>query len=248
MRKTKPTRTLEFLDYLCRARRPVSTSDVAKALGLTLPTAHRMAVQLQNEGYVRRAFSSKKLVVGPQLARFAADATAAWLGEAPRHAILQALTDEAGEQCELAILQQNQIVYVDGGRTTVPASLQFQPGLHAPLHCTSIGKLFLASLEEPALRKLLASYRLARFTPRTIVEPRQLQREIETVRKNGYATTNEEYVLGVVGCGVPVRGPGKRIVAGLSLSIPQARVAFKDVQKFVPALRRAASRLESTLD
>src|SRR5581483_10646782 len=120
------TRALEFLDYVSRARRPVSTSEVARALKLTLPTAHRMAVELQKGGFLRRAFSSKKLVVGPRLARFAANVTAAWLADAPRHAILQALTDEVGEQCELGILQQNQIVYVDGGRTAVPASLQFE--------------------------------------------------------------------------------------------------------------------------
>jgi IclR family acetate operon transcriptional repressor len=242
------TRALEFLDYVSRARRPVSTSEVAKALQLTLPTAHRMAVQLQNEGYLRRAFSSKKLVVGPRLARFAANVTAAWLNDAPRHAVLQALTDEVGEQCELGILQQNQIVYVDGGRTAVPASLQFQPGLHAPLHCTSIGKLFLASLSDDALRKLLGSRKLTRFTPETIVEPKLLAREIETVRANGFAMTNEEYVLGVVGCGVPVRGPDKQIAAGLSLSVPQARVAFAALPKFIPALKKAATRLEATLD
>lgn len=248
MRKTKPTRTLEFLDVISSARRPVTTSEVAKALGLTLPTAHRMAIQLQDEGFVRRAFSSKKLVIGPRLARFAADVTSAWLSEAPRHAILQSLTDDVGEQCELGILHQNRIVYVDGGRTAIPASLQFQPGLHAPLHCTSIGKLFLSSLSVEALRKLAGGTKLPRFTPRTIVEPKQLAREIETVRRNGYATTDEEYVLGVVGCGVPVRGPGKRIVAGLSLSIPEARVPFKDLPKFIPALRKAAARLEATLD
>ncbi len=242
------TTALEFLDYVSRARRPVSTSEVAKALQLTLPTAHRIAVQLQNEGYLRRAFSSKKLVVGPRLARFAASVTAAWLNDAPRHAVLQALTDEVGEQCELGILQQNQIVYVDGGRTAVPASLQFQPGLHAPLHCTSIGKLFLASFSDDALRKLLGSRKLTRFTPETIVEPKLLAREIETVRANGFAMTNEEYVLGVVGCGVPVRGTDKQIVAGLSLSVPQARVAFAALPKFIPALRKAAARLEATLD
>lgn len=242
------TRALEFLDYVSRARRPISTSEVAKALKLTLPTAHRMAVDLQKEGFLRRAFSSKKLVVGPRLARFAANVTAAWLNDAPRHAILQALTDEVGEQCELGILQQNQIVYVDGGRTATPASLQFEPGLHAPLHCTSIGKLFLASLSDDGLRKLLGSRKLTRFTPRTLIEPKQIVREIESVRENGFATTNEEFVLGVVGCGVPVRGPDNTIVAGLSLSVPQARVAFGALTKFIPALRKAATRLEATLD
>lgn len=248
MRKTKPTQTLEFLDYISQARRPVTTSEVAKAMGLTLPTAHRIAVQMEDEGFLRRAYASKKLVIGPRLARFAANVTSAWLREAPRHAVLQALTDETGEQCELAIMQQNQIVYVDGGRTATPASLHFQPGLHAPLHCTSIGKLFLASFPDDVLRKLLPSLRLERFTPRTIVKPRELEREIETVRRNGYATTNEEYVLGVVGCGVPVHGSDKRIVAGLSLSVPSARVPYDGLAKFIPALRRAATRLQTTLD
>jgi IclR family acetate operon transcriptional repressor len=242
------TRALEFLDYVSHARRPVSTTEVGKALQLTLPTAHRMAVELLEEGFLRRAFSSKKLVIGPRLARFAANVTAAWLNEAPRHAILQALTDDVGEQCELGILQQNHIVYVDGGRTAVPASLQFEPGLHAPLHCTSIGKVFLASLSDDALRKLLGSRKLTRFTPQTIVEPKQLMREIEDVRARDYAMTNEEFVLGVVGCGVPVRGPGKTVVAGLSLSVPQARVAFSALEKYLPALRKAATRLEATLD
>ncbi|HVA37012.1 MAG TPA: IclR family transcriptional regulator [Candidatus Dormibacteraeota bacterium] len=240
-------RALAVLDYVAEQGAPASLADIAAALGMTPPTAHRIAVQLEERGYLQRALGSRRFVIGPQLARLGLNAVNALLRDAPRHAILQSLADEIGEHCELGIMAGNEIVYVDSIRTARPASLNFEPGKRSPLHCTSTGKLFLSHMPPRLRGELVHALALTAYTPNTITDPGQLLAELAVVRERGWATSNEEYVSGVVGCAVPVYGPRKRLMAGLAVSVPVARRPFAELNTLIPALQSASARLSTAL-
>src|SRR5258708_5024776 len=120
-------RAFAILNYVIENGKPVAIADAAVALGLAVPTAHRLAVQLEERGYLRRAIGSKRFVMGPRLRELGFKVVEASFQEAPRHAILQSLADEIGEQCELGILSGKEVIYIDGARTAQPVSLLFEP-------------------------------------------------------------------------------------------------------------------------
>lgn len=70
---------------------------------------------------------------------------------------------------------------------------------------------------------------------------------LETVRKQGWARTNEEYVQGVVGCAVPITARDATLIACLGVSVPAARVSFEDIEGFIEPLKRASSLLAETI-
>ncbi|QIE22922.1 IclR family transcriptional regulator C-terminal domain-containing protein [Caballeronia sp. SBC2] len=81
------------------------------------------------------------------------------------------------------------------------------------------------------------------ITAYTIVDPDRLRQEIEQVRKQGYATNDSEFAIGVVGAAVPIVGPTRRIIACLSISAPKARKTMEEVTLLVPVMQAAALRI-----
>jgi DNA-binding IclR family transcriptional regulator len=159
--------------------------------------------------------------------------------------VLEALARETGETCNLGMLDGNGVVYLDRVETHWPLRLQLSVGSHVPLHCTAMGKLFLAHMPKRVRENYYAAAPLERFTERTITDPDQMEDEIAAIRGDGVSINNQEYMVGLVGMAVPVRDPvsKSRLTAAVAIHAPEARLNAADIRKFLPALQGAAERL-----
>jgi len=236
----------KLLDVLgAVARRPnTPLVTLAAELGLKPPTAHRITTELERLGYLQRVPGSRKLTVSPTLVALASDVIAAAAASVPIQAFLRALSEEIGEMCSLGIAIGDEIVYAASAEPRQQQTLTFRAGRRAPLFCTSSGKLFLAELDEASLEAFLALSRRPAYTRYTITDAKLLRRVIARTRKEGYALTNQEFVLHIVGAAVPVRERGGRMVAALSVAAPTVRLTLAGVKRLVPRLKAAAVRLE----
>lgn len=236
-------RAFAVLSALAGAARPTSMTELAELCAMPVPTMHRLAAQLEARGLVKRAFGSKKLLVGPALVQLGAAATEAALRSDPVHRILVALAAKLGEPCQIGVRVGNDVVYADAVRAARSAGLHVEQGRHAPIHCSSIGKIFLAEMPVEQFELWLESTELPQLTPYTITSPAKLKAVVNTVRKNGWAASKEEFAPGVVGCAVPIRLASGRLIAGLGMSVPSARASFDEVKARVPLLQRAAREI-----
>jgi IclR family acetate operon transcriptional repressor len=217
-------------------------------LKLPVPSAHRLVAQLERRGLLKRALGSKKVVIGEALVRLGLSAVdAALRGDRP-HQILLALSASLGEHVQVGIRSDNDVLYVDTAR--VPRSgpgLMFEQGRRAPLYCTSIGKLFLAEMADEEFSHWLAQMPLPAATPHTITRRPQLRAAVAEVRETGWASTDEEFAVGVVGCAVPIRRHDGQLIAGLGLSVPIARMSHEDLAQYRPKMKAAARAISVTL-
>jgi DNA-binding IclR family transcriptional regulator len=138
-------------------------------------------------------------------------------------------------------------VYLDAVHAARSQGLHFEHGRHSPLYCTSIGKLFLADMPREAFERWLTQVELKAAAPNTIVSADKLRRVIDGVRKQQWASSNEEMAAGVVGCAVPVRDANGRLIAGLGVSAPSARLPFSQIDQFREPMRAAAAEISSRL-
>jgi IclR family acetate operon transcriptional repressor len=236
-------RSLAVLDAVTSTFRPISVTEIASLCDLPVPTAHRLVAQLEKRGLLKRALGSKKYLVGPGLLQLGAAAIASALhGDIP-HRTLAAFANEIGEHCQIAMRAENALLYIDTVRALRSTGLHFEQGAHSPLHCTSIGKLFLAELDDAGLETWLMHAPLDRFAPRTIVRAADFRAEIRAVKKSGWAMNNEELAAGVVGCAVPIRDFEGRLLAGLGISVPSARLSIDQLNRFRPAMEAAAAAI-----
>src|SRR5690606_25765059 len=133
--------------------------------------------------------------------------------------------------------------YIDTARTTPSPGLHFEQGRRSPIHCTSIGKLYLAELTPSAFDAWLADANFTQLAPSTILSKEKFKAAIEEVRAQGWAANNEEFLPGLVGCAVPIRLSSGKLMAGLGLYVPTARMPFERIKDFLPALRTAAEKI-----
>ena len=240
-------RAVAILALVAEQRKALSAAEIAAALALPLPTAYRLIGNLESRGLVQKALGTKRYVVGGRLVTLSAKAIGAAFRTARRHAVLSAVADRIGEQCEIGVVRDNEVVYVDSVRSRKPQGLQFDPGGAAPLHCTSTGKSYMSRLPLKVRHRLAHSLPLARHTPNTITDPDELMVQLEETRRRRWAKTDEESVRGVIGCAVPIVSPTGDLIAYLGVLVPVARVGFADLDALIGPPQEAAALLSETI-
>jgi DNA-binding IclR family transcriptional regulator len=156
---------------------------------------------------------------------------------------LQDLYERTHETVHLGVREGTEVVYVakiGGHRQAVAPS---RTGGRMPLHCTAIGKALLAHAD-PALRQQVLAGPLERRTPRTVVAPGLLRRQLDAVLEAGVAFEHEESAPGLTCVAAPVLVRGTEAVAAISVTGPTTR--FRPDQH-VAAVRAAAAGLASTV-
>jgi len=240
-------RLLHVLDVVAHADRPITMTDVAAACGLPVPTVHRLVAQLEERRMLKRVLGSKKLAVGAALVNLGMAAVSAAMRGDQSHQILVALANRIGEHCQIGQRVDNEVFYADAAWATRSQGLYFEHGHRSPLYCTSIGKLFLSEMPPDQFEWWLGHAVLEPLAPNTIVSPDALRKVVNKVRKEQWAASDEEVIAGVVGCAVPIRDAQGKLIAGLGISVPSARVAFDGLAEFRQPMEAAAAEIAAAI-
>jgi IclR family transcriptional regulator, acetate operon repressor len=241
---TATARTFAILDLVAEAQAPVEISSVIETLALPKATAYRLVDGLVSSGYLSREPVRKRLTVGSRFTNLAFGAMRASMRHASRHALLRRLVHDVNETCNIGVMLHGEVVYLDRVEAEHwPLRLQFGPGSRVPLHCSAIGKLFLALTPGRRRSRLLASVELRRYTESTIIERPQLEAELKQIRKERVSFDRQEYLLGVVCIAVPVIGRNGEPLAAIAIQAPEARMNVDAARDHLPVLRRAAEAL-----
>ncbi len=202
----------------------LSLAELARAAKLPRSTVHRLAGALVLEGFLEPVSPAGKLRLGPEILRLARAGRPDLRQEL--RPFLEMLSATLGETVDCAILEGDQMRFVD--QLPAPHRLRAVSALGAtfPLHCTANGKAALALMGSERAVSLLPS-RLARLTPATITRRAELLSELERVQRTGVAFDHEEHTVGICAAGVAVSDLSGRIAA-LSVPVPAQRFAGRE--------------------
>lgn len=242
-------RSFAMLEIIVRSGVPLASGEIAERLGIPKPTAYRMLEGFEQQGLVRRQFGSKRITVGPRLTDLAFDILRASVQYAPRRMILDGLVRSVGETCNIGTLDASEIVYLDRVEAKHwPLRLQFGIGSRVPLHCTAIGKLFLAFLPARQRRELLTGLDLRPMTAATLTDRAALQTELAAICERGLSIDAEEYILGVVCVAAPIFNSAGQIRAGIAVQAPSARMSTEQALGLRDKLIAAAEQLSASFE
>jgi len=217
-------RMMRLLDVLSQHPEPVGLKTLAQASHLHPSTAHRILTSLVHDRMVERVDQGNyrlgiRLI---ELGNLVKGRISVREHALPFMRELHAATSEA---VNLSVRRDDEIVYVE--RTSSGRALMRVVnivGARAPLHITAVGKLFLLEDGAEGLRAYAQRTRLPQFTRNTLTSVAALEKEIERIRRSGFAVDNEEAELGVRCIGAGVRDDTGALVAGLSVSAPAERM------------------------
>ncbi len=235
-----------IIEKIVEAERAVSSVYLAEELGLPKASVHRIAQQLEDEGLIQREPGGKRFTGSRRLRKLAMSTLSNSVLSAHRTSILQSLSEEVGETCNLTVLDGNEIVYLDRVETNWPYRIHLPIGSHLPLHCTATGKLFLAYMKPAIRQKMLDSLTLTRHTEHTITDIETLEDQLNKISAEGVGEDNGEYLDGLVSLAVPVIDENKQICFAIAIHAPSVRKSLSELRQYLPALRHAAGRIATS--
>jgi DNA-binding IclR family transcriptional regulator len=217
-------RTFALLDVLARHLDPVPLKTISEETGLHPSTAHRILNDLAIGHFVDRPEAGNyrlgmRLLELGNLVKARLDVREAAIGP------MRDLHRVTQQPVNLSMRQGDEIVYVErtyserSGMQVVRAV-----GGRAPLHLTSVGKLFLAADDPQRVRAYVTRTGLVGHTRNSITDPNRLERELAAVRAQGLARDDEELELGVRCMATGIFDDQGKLIAGLSISAPADRL------------------------
>jgi DNA-binding IclR family transcriptional regulator len=238
-------RAIAVIKALSSARGKMPLAALARATNLNKTTAFRILSALESEGMVERD-GVAGYGLGPELCMLGGRADSYSDLSAVGRDHLPALAAATGETASLEILVDRDVLIVEEAMGAYMLGLRPSVGSRWPAHATATGKALLAHLSDAHLSGLLSS-RLPKLTPRTIVDPQTLARELARVRQRGYSTNIEELEPDFVALGAPVRRWDGRVVAAVSIGGPRGRLPNRRLATYAKQLITVADRMSSEL-
>ena len=216
-------RMMSLIDTLADAVEPLSLKALSQATGLHPSTTHRILAAMSHSRLVARG-DTGTYELGIRFLELGNVVKARLNIREIALPFMQALYETVGEAINLGIRDGDEIIYLErtsSGRSLV--KVVYPVGARAPLHLTSLGKLFLAADSSADLRAYAQRTGLPGKTPYSLTSLEKLEGELATIRANDLAYDNEEAELGLRCVAAPIRNDEGVIVAGLSVSAPTDR-------------------------
>ncbi len=154
---------------------------------------------------------------------------------------------QVNETMHLGIASDRDMIYVDKLESTRSIRMSSYVGSRAPLYCTALGKAVLASMRDEQVARLYRSVPLEAFTPHTITTMPGLLKQLESIRRQGYAVEREEYNESVCCVSVALRNGEARALYALSVSAPVFRMGESEIGQYSDLLLKAQQHIERFL-
>jgi DNA-binding IclR family transcriptional regulator len=236
-------RMFALIDVLASREEAMSLKEISEKTGLHPSTTHRILNDLATGRFVDRPeagtyrLGMRLLELGNLVKGRLSVRDAALLPMRELHRLIQ-------QPVNLSLRQGDEIVYIErafserSGMQVVRAI-----GGRAPLHLTSVGKLFLANDDPQRVRAYATRTGLSGHTKNSLTQLPLLERELSKARQYGVARDNEELELGVRCMAAGIYDDQARLVAGLSISSPADRLD----EAWLPKLQSTANEISAAL-
>ena len=236
-------RMLTLIDALAKERDPVSLRQLAQTTGLHPSTAHRILNDMVLGRFVDRT-EPGQYRLGMRLLELGNIVKSRLSVRDAALEPMRALHKSTGQTVNLSVRQGDEIIYVERAYNEFSGVQVVRAiGGRAPLHLTSVGKLFLSTDDARQVRSYAMRTGLAGHTENSITELARLERELSQIRTRGYSRDNEELEIGVRCIAAAIRDDDGKVVAGLSLTAPADRL--KDV--WIADLTATAARISAAI-
>ena len=240
---------LHLLSVFIPDNREMGTVEIANSFSMNRSTVSRMLSVLRKQGFVRQNPESRKYSLGPQIYSLAV---------AYSRSFESLLTQTAKPFLDQLRLDLNQTVVLEipvGDRVMViyvteglgPIKISARVGDRHCYHSSAGGKCILAFSSQNLINDILSS-KLKEFTPKTITDPLELGKELETVRRSRFAFDDEGNNPGISAFAVPVFDKDGAPAAAIVTAGPSNQVIWEKRNFFVRGLQDAAHNMRQQLN
>lgn len=235
--------SLQILGALADKQGAIGVSELARMVGLGKSTVHALLATLRDEEFVEQN-PAGQYRLGLGAFYMGSAAVPGMPADGRLTPFLWSLAQECSEATSLAIAHHRDAVIVQRIESQSPLRAELRVGTRMPLHSSASGKCFLSNLPAAVVEALYPNEDLPPVTGHTLRSRSSLLRELEEVRRVGYATNRQEQTDGVVGLAALVEGREGKAALALSIAGPAHRF---DINAWTGRLQDVAKAMAAAL-
>jgi IclR family acetate operon transcriptional repressor len=236
-------RALLIIETLAEDDEGYRLSDLAVRTGLSTSTAHRLLATLERRRFVQFDRYESKWHIGAQ--SFAVGATFARRRNFVAQAMpyLRKLRDLTRETANLAVVDDETIIVLTRMESREIMRSLTKVGGRVAMVASGVGKAVLATYSDEDVNAIIRRQGMPRLTEKSIVRPSELFRELQAIRRQGYAVDDEEARIGLRCVAAVVYSDCSEPLAAISVSGMTSRVT----EDRLPALGKTVQEVAAEL-
>jgi DNA-binding IclR family transcriptional regulator len=240
-------RALDVLLCFSRQTPELTMTQIAEQIGMNKSTVHRLLGTLEKKRFVDRDPVSGIYKPGIRLVQVAY--LAFEHNDLRRLAApyLRALVERSLETVDLAVIDETEVIYLDVIESPQRVKLAAAVGMRLPAYCTASGKAILAYLPEEKIKKILAGG-MQGFTERTLITFEALAQNLNQVREQGVAFSEQEYEEGINAIAAPILDPKNLPIASVAVAGPAYRLTHIRMLEICPIIISTANSIAQELN
>lgn len=239
-------KAIDILDCFSLDKPMLNVKEVSQLTGLTPSTTSRILATLREKNCVEKDSLSGRYYLGVKCYRWGQIANRQFVLGQTALPIMEELRDACGEEITLHVIRGDARFCVAKVESKFGVAKTSVTGVALPLHCGAAGKVLLAYLPDSLCEQLLKKP-LTKYTAFTITDPALLKRNLEEIRREGFAYSVSEREMGAYSIVAPVKDSLGEVVASLAISGPQFRLSEEKLEVYKKMVKDAARKISSCL-
>jgi DNA-binding IclR family transcriptional regulator len=229
-------RALDVLQCFTSQTPELTMSQISERIGINKSTVHRLLLTLERNRFVERDLSTGMYRPGLRLLQIAS--LAMEQNNLRRIALpfMQSLCSECRENVNLALLDGEDVIYVNVIEGLQRVKLAAVPGQRLPAFSTASGKAILAFLPEDRVRHILERG-MPHYTATTVSSSEQFFEDAVRIRERGFAISEQEFEEGINAIAAPICD---QPIASISIAGPAYRLTRERMLEMGPRLLATA--------
>jgi len=240
------SRAFAILDCFSYEHPQLGVREIARQLGMSASTVGRILAAFNAAGILNQDPSTRLYRMGPKVMMWSAVYTKGLDVREYALPVLKELHRLTNETVSLYVLERDERVCVACIESSEIVRVVVRVGERMPLHAGSAGKTLLAFMP-PIDAETVIAKPLGKMTAHTITAKSDLLAELETIRKQGYATSNSERFEDVIGLAAPVFDASGKVFAALNVAGPKTRFTASRAERIAPSIVRLADEVSFNL-
>nr|WP_197970039.1 IclR family transcriptional regulator [Mesobacillus harenae] len=241
------SRALDIVTLVSLKKGGLGVTEIAKQIDINKSSVYRILSTLAQYGYIEQDMDTGRYKLGYKFLEISSKLLDSIDIRAEARPYLLELEQVTNEVIHLVVYDQGEVVYIEKLEGNETLRMHSKVGKRAPMHCTSVGKAILANLPSNIVMEILDRKGLPVHTDKTIINKDAFLKELEMVRRKGYALDLEENEYGITCIAVPIFDHLGKAVSAVSISGPSIRMTEERIEQLKAKMLSIGSRISARL-
>lgn len=236
-------RALRLMDLLARHNREMSLTEIAKAMAWPKSTVHGLLATLRDFQYVDQSPTTGRYMLGLRLFELGNQVSRNWNIRDIALPVMRRLNHRLGEMVQLAMEDKGEVLIIEKVESSHMIRLAQDMGIRLPMHCSALGKALLAYKNPAEIQYIISQHGLKSIARRTIIDKRELDKELEKVKQQGYAMADRELTDSLRCIAAPIFDREGKAPYAISVSSMATTLDRQHLEQSLEALAIAAEEI-----